>query len=78
MGTGAVLQTHRANTGKDIYEILSAVLESGFDRLPSSDDGDLFFETIDILVVPPYNVQVNYLQSLLPDIKYNYAKNKSK
>ena len=40
----AILQNHKAATGKDKYEIIPSSQGKGFVRIPMSDDGDLFFD----------------------------------
>ncbi len=40
----AVLQHHKATTGKDKYEIIPFPSDKGFARMPVPDDGDLFFD----------------------------------
>lgn len=40
----AVLQHHKASTGKDKYEIIPFLPGRGFARIPAPTDGDLFFD----------------------------------
>ena len=40
----AILQNHKATTGKDKYEIIPSSQGKGFARIPMPDDGDLFFD----------------------------------
>ena len=40
----AMLQTHKATTGENKYEILPSFPEKGFMRMPQRNDGDLFFD----------------------------------
>ena len=40
----ATLQTYKAATGKDKYEIIQSRVDRGFSRMPMPDEGDLFFD----------------------------------
>ena len=40
----AILQLHKATTGEDTYEIIDCPSGKGFERMPTPDDGDLFFD----------------------------------
>jgi uncharacterized protein len=44
LGSQAVLQQHKRQTGEDRYEPISSEPGKGFARLPERDSGDLFFD----------------------------------